>query len=117
MLVKDINIENNNVISGNNIEWLPLLPNNSIDLCYIDPPFFSNKNYEIVWGNAYETRSFGDRFSGGINHYIKWMEERINLIYQKLKNTGSFYLHCDWHASHYLKVLCDDIFGKKTIHR
>jgi len=42
------------------------------------------------------------------------MRDRIVLIHKKLKDTGSFYLHCDWHASHYLKVACDDIFGREN---
>ena len=111
MPIDAINLECNNIVSGDNMEWLPLITDESVDLCYIDPPFFSNKNYEIVWGNSYETRSFGDRFSGGIKHYIGWMRERLILIHRKLKDTATFYLHCDWHASHYLKVVCDDIFG------
>ena len=104
----------NTIVCGNNIEWMEEIPDQSIDLCYIDPPFFSNKNYEIVWGNSYEKRSFGDRFEGGILHYVEWMKERIVLIHKKLKKTGSFYLHCDWHASHYLKIICDDVFGYKN---
>ena len=114
MLIDEIDIKNNNIISGDNLVWLQLIPDKSIDLCYIDPPFFSNKNYEIVWGNSYETRSFGDRFEGGIKHYKEWMHDRIVLIHQKLKDTGSFYLHCDWHASHYLKIACDEVFGYKN---
>src|SRR4030042_5507948 len=39
------------------------------------------------------------------------MKERVFELHRILKNTGSFYLHCDWHASHYLKVMCDEIFG------
>ena len=107
----DINIKENTLVCGDNLEWMLSVPDDSVDLCYIDPPFFSNRNYEIVWGNSYETRSFGDRFAGGISHYTEWMEERIKIIYKKLKPTGSFYLHCDWHASHYLKIVCDKIFG------
>jgi len=103
--------KNNTIICGNNIEWLEEISDQTIDLCYIDPPFFSNKNYEIVWGNSYEKRSFGDRFEGGVLHYIEWMKERIVLIHKKLKKTGSFYLHCGWDASHYLKIACDEIFG------
>ena len=79
----EINLDKNNLISGDNLDWLPLIPDESIDLCYIDPPFFSNQNYEVIWGNSYETRSFGDRFAGGINHYIDWMKERIVLIHKK----------------------------------
>jgi len=114
MLPDKIDIQHNHIISGDNMEWLPLLPDGSVDLCYIDPPFFSNKNYETIWGNSYEMRSFGDRFAGGIRHYVAWMRERIVFIHKKLKDTGSFYLHCDWHASHYLKIACDEIFGEEN---
>ncbi len=93
--------------------WLNAIPDSSIDLIYIDPPFFSNKNYEIVWGNGYELRSFGDRFKGGIKHYIDWMEPKIKEAKRVLKDTGSIFLHCDWHASHRLRCLLDDIFGEK----
>ena len=96
---------------GDCLDWLNKLPDSSIDVCYIDPPFFSNRNYEIIWGNSYERRSFGDRFAGGITHYTDWMLERIRLIYEKLSPMGALYLHCDYHASHYLKVACDDVFG------
>jgi DNA modification methylase len=41
------------------------------------------------------------------------MKERIVKMYDVLKDTGSFYLHCDWHAGHYLKVMLDNIFGYK----
>ena len=104
--------KNKNLIyCGDNVEWLKEVPDNSVDLCYIDPPFFSNRNYEVIWGNGYELRSFGDRFAGGISHYIEWMRPRIELIHQKLKKTGSIFLHCDWHASHRLRCVLDDVFG------
>ena len=39
------------------------------------------------------------------------MRERVIELHRVLKPTGTFYLHCDWHAGHYLKIMCDDIFG------
>ncbi|UYL09442.1 DNA methyltransferase [Bdellovibrio sp. SKB1291214] len=102
----------NYVICGDNLEWLKLLEDESIDLCYIDPPFFSNRPYEILWGNGYERRSFEDRFSGKVLNYIEWMRPRIELIHKKLKKTGSIFLHCDWHASHRLRCVLDDVFGE-----
>jgi len=71
-----------------------------VDLVYLDPPFFSNRKYEVLWGDGYEVRAFEDRWKGGIDHYILWMEERIGELHRVLKRTGSLYLHCDWHASH-----------------
>ena len=84
------------------------------------PTFLQRKNYEVIWGDGAETRQFNDRFgdvdSGGRMHkdiqkYLDWMEPRLKEIYRVLKPTGSFYLHCDDHASHYLKMYCDNIFG------
>ena len=104
----------NTIVCGDNLEWLHWLPDGCVDLCYIDPPFFSNRNYEVIWGNGYELRSFGDRFAGGVSHYIEWMRERIALIHRKLKPTGAIFLHCDWHASHRLRVLLDEAFGEQN---
>jgi len=103
----------NLLICGDNLEALDDLIKKGIqvDLIYLDPPFFSNRHYEVVWGDEAEVRSFKDRWAGGINVYIGWMRERVVKMYDVLKDTGSFYLHCDWHASHYLKVMLDEIFG------
>lgn len=89
-------------------------PDNSVDLIYLDPPFFSNRNYEILWGNGAELRVYEDRWKGGINHYVEWMVERLRELHRVLKKTGSIYLHCDWHAVHYLKVAMDTIFGRNS---
>jgi DNA modification methylase len=84
----------------------------SIDLIYLDPPFFSNRNYEVIWGDKGEIRSFEDRWAGGIENYISWLKIRVEKMYRLLKPTGSIFLHCDWHASHYIKVeILDRIFG------
>lgn len=101
----------NKLICGDNLKELATMEKESIDLIYIDPPFFSNQNYEIIWGDEAEIRSFEDRWQGGINVYIDWMKQRVIELHRVLKSTGSFYLHCDWHAGHYLKVMCDEIFG------
>jgi DNA modification methylase len=91
------------------------IPENSIDLIYADPPFFSNRQYEVLWGDGYEMRAFADRWKGGIENYIAWMEDKLRECHRALKPTGSMYLHCDWHASHYLKVEMDKIFGDRLI--
>jgi DNA modification methylase len=101
----------NVIYCGDNLTWLKKFPDKCVDLIYLDPPFFSNKNYEVIFNDGEEIRSFEDRWKGGINHYVEWMKDRVFEMHRILKDTGSFYLHCDWHASHYLKVMCDDIFG------
>ena len=104
--------DSNRLICGDNLAVLSTFEGACIDLVYIDPPFFSNKTYEVIWGDEAEVRSFKDRWAGGIEHYIGWMEERVKEMHRVLKPTGSMYLHCDWHASHYLKIMMDKIFGE-----
>ena len=104
----------NVIYCGDNLIWLKQFPDKCIDLIYLDPPFFSNRHYEVIFNDGEEIRSFEDRWKGGINHYIEWMKERVFELHRVLKDTGSFYLHCDWHASHYLKVMCDSIFKENN---
>ena len=106
-------METNIIYCGDNVETMRrYIADNSVDLIYADPPFFSNKTYEIIWGDGYELRAFEDRWKGGINNYIAWMEPRLRECHRVLKATGSLYLHCDYHASHYLKVMMDRIFDE-----
>ncbi|MGA7872977.1 MAG: site-specific DNA-methyltransferase [Candidatus Binatus sp.] len=99
------------VYRDNNLSRLAVLPTESIDLVYLDPPFFSNRQYEVIWGDEAEVRSFEDRWEGGVHHYVEWMRERMHEIWRVLKPTGSMYLHCDWHAAHYLKAMLDEVCG------
>ena len=78
---------------------------------YIDPPFNSNRNYEVFWGETKEKRSFEDRHES-TKAYIEYMRPRCVALHRVLKKTGSFYYHCDWHASHYVKQMLDQIFGE-----
>lgn len=102
----------NKLILGDNLEILKQLDSDSVDLIYLDPPFFSNRTYEVIWGDTGEVRSFEDRFSGGIDHYISWLKERVAEMHRILKSTGTIFLHCDWHANAYIRVeILDKIFG------
>ena len=104
-------MKTNAIYCGDCADVLKTFPEKSVDLIYLDPPFFSNKNYEVIWGDGYELRAFKDRWKGGIENYLEWMVERLRDCHHVLKDTGSIYLHCDWHAGHYLKVEMDKIFG------
>src|ERR1051326_8798274 len=95
---------------GDNLEKLTALPDNCVDLIYIDPPLNSNRNYEVFWGETKEKRAFEDRHES-TKAYIEFMRPRCVELRRVLKPTGSFYYHCDWHASHYIKVMLDEIFG------
>jgi DNA modification methylase len=104
-------LETSVLYCDDNLHRLSQFPAECIDLIYLDPPFFSNRTYEVIWGDEAEVRSFEDRWEGGINVYVNWMRERVMEMHRILKPTGSIYLHCDFHASHYLKVMMDDVFG------
>ncbi|MHA1856351.1 MAG: DNA-methyltransferase [Promethearchaeota archaeon] len=101
----------NQLILGDNLEVLRTLPSGSIDLIYIDPPFFSGRTYNVIWGDTNEVRTFYDIWEGGIDSYLVWLNARLWEMRRVLKKTGSIYVHCDWHASHYIKVEMDKIFG------
>ena len=113
----------------------------SVDLCYIDPPFQSAKNYKASNGSFIDTWEWDDHAIRGIDEiltnyhglftqqcialisgltnvlgkgsllaYLVSMTLRITEIHRVLKPTGSFYLHCDPTASHYLKLILDAVF-------
>lgn len=101
------------IYCGDNLEQLRKLPDGCVDLIYIDPPFNSNRNYEVFWGETKEKRAFEDRHAS-TQAYIDYMRPRCVELARVLKKTGSFYYHCDWHASHYVKVILDQIFGENN---
>jgi DNA modification methylase len=101
------------IYCGDNLEQLKKLPDHSIDLIYIDPPFNSNRNYEVFWGETKEMRAFEDRHES-THAYIEFMRPRCVEMARVLKKTGSFYYHCDWHASHYVKVMLDQVLGENN---
>ncbi len=101
------------IYCGDNLDQLAKLPDGSVDLIYIDPPFNSNRNYEVFWGETKEKRAFEDRHES-TKAYIDFMRPRCIQLARVLKPTGSFYYHCDWHASHYVKVMLDQVFGENT---
>ena len=107
----------NELILGDNLEILRTLPSECVDLIYIDPPFFSGRNYNVIWGDTNEVRTFYDIWEGGIDSYLVWLNARLWEMRRVLKKTGSIYVHCDWHASHYIKTEMDKIFGYENFQK
>jgi DNA modification methylase len=101
------------VYCGDNLDQLSKMPAACVDLVYIDPPFNSNRNYEVFWNESKEKRSFDDRHAS-TRAYIEFMRPRCEQLARVLKPTGVLYYHCDWHASHYVKVMLDAIFGEEN---
>ena len=95
----------NKVYCIDNLKLLCKIPNESIDLVYIDPPFFTQRDHKTIEGVG-----FKDNFEN-IIHYIEWMKVRVIEIHRILKKTGSLFLHCDWRTSHYIRFMLDEVFG------
>jgi site-specific DNA-methyltransferase (adenine-specific)/adenine-specific DNA-methyltransferase len=101
----------NKLIWGDNLAIMRSLPDDCIDLIYIDPPFFSGRNYNLIFGDQDEERTFRDIWDGGLETYLAWLNARLFEAKRLLKNTGSLFVHLDYHAAHYVKVELDKIFG------
>ena len=143
----------NQLFYGDNLEVLrKYIKDETIDLCYIDPPFNSKRNYNQIYNNVgkedqaqaqafVDTWTWDDYANQGLdqiltNYHGRFTQQSIDLIsglnkvlgkgsllaylvsitlriaeiHRVLKDTGSFYLHCDPTASHYLKLILDAIF-------
>jgi len=148
---------NNKIYYGDNLDVLRrFIKDETVDLCYIDPPFNSKRNYSQIYNNMgkedkAQTQVFTDTWTwddyamqglaeiqsnyngvfttqsidliqgltkvlgkGSLLAYLVSMTLRIAEIQRVLKPTGSFYLHCDPTASHYLKLVLDAIFCPKN---
>jgi len=104
-------LEPNRLFWGDNLHVMRQLPSQSIDLVYIDPPFFSGQQYNVLFGDQNELRSFIDIWEAGLPGYLIWLNARLYEMKRLLKKTGTIYIHLDWHASHYVKTEMDKIFG------
>lgn len=80
-----------------------------VDLVYIDPPFHSGERYFYRNGNHSEI-AFEDVRS--IQDYLEMMRSRLTNIRKLISPTGSIFVHLDWHALHYVKIMMDEIFGR-----
>ena len=87
------------------------LPENFIDLIYMDPPFFTGKERKAKSRIRASEDSFEDTWKSDIEGYIEWLKPRLVETRRLLNSTGLVYLHLDWHAVHYVKVEMDRIFG------
>ena len=141
----------NHLYYGDCLDWMEKWEDNCVDLIYLDPPFNSKTNYNMLFAglddseiqyraftdtwrwNAAAGKRYGDYEAAegrlghgavvglyqilggcGMTAYLTYMAERLAEMRRILKPTGSIYLHCDPHASHYLKIIMDDIFGKEN---
>lgn len=89
------------------------LESSSVDLVYLDPPFFTNKVHRLSTRDRTKTFSFDDLWRSH-KDYSDFILERIIESRRLIRDTGSIFLHCDRNASHFLKLLLDDVFGERN---
>jgi DNA modification methylase len=112
----------NQVFWGDNLQVLSHLlrkHRGRVDLIYIDPPFDSKAEYKkkviLKSGTAqsdhtaFEEKQYGDIWTN--DEYLQFMYERLMLLRELLADTGSLFLHCDYHRSHHLRCVLDEVFG------
>lgn len=95
-----------------------------VDLIYIDPPFDSKADYRTkvtLPGMELEQKpsvieqfAYSDTWSDGTASYLAMITPRLILMRELLTDTGSIYVHLDWHVGHYVKLVLDDVFGKDS---
>jgi adenine-specific DNA-methyltransferase len=93
-----------------------------VDLIYIDPPFDSKADYRTKVNlpgveleqkpTVIEQFAYSDTWSDGTASYLAMIAPRLILMRELLADTGSIYVHLDWHVGHYVKLVLDEIFGK-----
>ena len=103
----------NKIFCGNNLDvMIKKISKGSIDLVYLDPPFFgTGKQYQNIWNDENEIEQYKERNKLGIEGYINYIEPRLYRMKELLKSTGSIYLHCDYRMNAYMRILMDEIFG------
>ncbi len=99
-----------NVLHGDCLSLLTQVSNESVDLVYLDPPFFTNRSHSAITRDRSQTFSFADSWQN-LSEYAEFMRLRLLEIHRVLKPTGSVFLHCDKSANFLLRVLLDQIFS------
>ena len=98
------------IITKDCIELLDHIKEKSVDLIYLDPPFYTQKTQRQKTRDNQREYSFGDSWQS-IETYKNYIQERLEICKILLKDTGSIFLHCDKAASHHLRVALDSVFG------
>lgn len=112
----------NRLLLGDNLSLMTaLLPEyeGRINLIYADPPFFTNRKFSARIGRGEDSRKpdqwqmaegYHDNWSG-LDSYLDFLYQRLALMYRLLAPNGTLYLHLDWHADSYARLLLDEFFG------
>ena len=114
------------VILGDNFSVMAaLLPEyeGRIDLIYADPPFFTNRKFSARIGRGEDSRKpskwklaegYHDAWPD-LDSYLQFLYERLSLMVRLLSPNGTLYLHLDWHADAYARLILDELFGAEGV--
>lgn len=115
----------NKIFWGDNLQVMSHLLKQfrgKVDLIYIDPPFDSKADYKKKISlrskevssdqTTFEEKQYTDIWSN--DDYLQFMYERLILLRELLAETGSIYVHCDYHQNHYLRCVLDEVFGREN---
>ncbi len=112
----------NRLILGNNLDAMQALLNEgregTIDLIYIDPPYLSEIDYSSklnLSDHKIQRSAFQDKWPRGIDSYLDMLYPRLKIMHRLLSPRGSIFVHLDWHVSHYVRLLLDEIFGNDNL--
>ncbi|MEW5829712.1 MAG: site-specific DNA-methyltransferase [Chloroflexota bacterium] len=116
----------NRLLLGDNLRLMAaLLPEyeGRVDLIYADPPFFTNRKFPARIGRGEDSRKpaewdLADGYPDSwhdLDAYLDFLHPRLALMHRLLAPHGSLYLHLDWHADAYARLLLDEIFGADNL--
>ena len=109
----------NMIVNGDNKEIMVTLLNEGykgkINMIYIDPPFFSKSGYDAVIkvaGKNIKQGVYDDTWNNDMKKYLRMLTSRLYLMKDLLADDGLIWVHMDFHAVHYAKIIMDQIFGE-----
>ena len=98
---------------GDSLTLLQRMPVGSVDLAYLNPPFFTQRSQKLSSKGGVTAFEFDDKWDS-IDEYRDFLRVRLTEIHRVLKDTGSIFFHCDKAASHHIRVLLDEVFGAES---
>lgn len=106
-----MNSMSDQVIFGDCLTELSKLKDATVDMVYLDPPFFTNRHHSAVTRDRSSKFSFSDVWSD-MSEYAEYMDVRLQQVHRVLKDSGSIFVHCDTSANFVLRFLLEKTFGR-----
>ena len=103
----------NYFLEGDCIDKMEQIEKSSINLIYLDPPFFTERKHTLKSKDRTKKFSFDDTW-GSSEGYANFLYERIKLMHQLLTDDGSIFVHCDKSGEHIIRAVLDKVFGEKN---